>query len=127
MPDYRLLASPTLYPGQEVRAGVVADEGNSKEVACRLIVHAYVPDDLLHIHYGPEAVLKPGSAHEFEWRIGDAGGQPIASIGVDRGGGGERSRLPRLPDMERDSGGNADAADRRGNDVAGVGQRSRPL
>jgi ADP-ribosylglycohydrolase len=83
MPDYRLLASPTLYPGQEVKANVITDEGNSKAVSCRLFIHAYGPDDLLHIHYGPEAVLKPGSAHEFEWRVGDAGGQPISSIGFE--------------------------------------------
>jgi hypothetical protein len=83
MPDYRLLASPTLYPGQEVKANVITDEGNSKAVSCRLFVHAYGPDDLLHIHYGPEAVLKPGSAREFEWRVGDAGGQPVASIGFE--------------------------------------------
>lgn len=83
MPDYCLLASPTLYPGQEVRARVVADDGNSEEVTCRLFVRAYGADDALRIHYGPEAILKPGSANAFEWRVGDAGGQPIASVGVE--------------------------------------------
>jgi ADP-ribosylglycohydrolase len=83
MPDYRLLASPTLYPGQNVRARVVADEGNSGEVTCRLFVRVYGADDALWIHRGPEVILRPESAHAFEWRVGDTGGQPIASIGVE--------------------------------------------
>ena len=83
MPDYRLLASPTLYPGQDVRARIVADDGNIGEVAVRLFVRAYGADDALWIHYGPETVLKPGSANAFEWRVGDAGGQPIARVGVE--------------------------------------------
>ena len=83
MPDYRLLASPTLYPGQDVRARIIADAGNSGEVACRLFVRAYGADDALRIHYGPEAVLKPGAANVFEWRVGDVEGQPIARIGIE--------------------------------------------
>jgi ADP-ribosylglycohydrolase len=62
MPDYRLLASPTLYPGQDVRARVVADDDNGERVTCRLFVSAYGADDALRIHYGPETVLEPGSA-----------------------------------------------------------------
>jgi hypothetical protein len=83
MPDYRLLASPTLHPGQDVRARVVADEGNGAAVTCRLFVSAYGADDALRVLRGPEAVLEPGSAHVFGWRVGDAGGQPIARIGVE--------------------------------------------
>ncbi len=83
MPDYHLLASPTLYPGQDVRARVVADNSNSGEVTCRLFVRAYGADDALRVHRGPEAVLEPGSARVLEWRLGDAGGQPIARIGVE--------------------------------------------
>jgi hypothetical protein len=83
MPDYRLLASPTLYPGQDVRARIVADDDNSGEVTCRLFVRAYGADDALWIHYGPEAALEPGSVKVFEWRIGGAGSQPIAGVGVE--------------------------------------------
>jgi hypothetical protein len=83
MPDYRLLASPTLYPGQDVRARVIADDDNGEAVTCTLFVCAYGADDALRIHYGPEGVLEPGSAEEFEWRVGDLGGQPIARIGVE--------------------------------------------
>ena len=46
MSDYRLLASPTLYPGQDVRARVVADgEQRRRAVTCRLFVGAYGADD----------------------------------------------------------------------------------
>jgi hypothetical protein len=83
MPGYSLLASPTLYPGQTVRAGVGADEGNETSVACRLYLRAYGADDELLRTYGPEIVLKPGAAHELEWRVGDTEGAPIAEIGVE--------------------------------------------
>jgi ADP-ribosylglycohydrolase len=83
MPDYRLLASPTLYPGQDVRARVIADDDNGEAVTCTPFVCAYGADDALRIHYGPGGVLEPGSAEEFEWRVGDLGGQPIARIGVE--------------------------------------------
>ena len=83
MPDYRLLASPTLYPGQDVRARVVADRGNVGQVNCRLFVRPYGADDTLRVQYGPEAVLEPGSADAFEWRVGDTGGQPIAGVGIE--------------------------------------------
>ena len=83
MPDYRLLASPTLYPGQEVRAGISADPANGDAVACKLFVGAYGADDAVRPHKGPETVLEPGSAQELVWRVGDMGGQPIASIGLE--------------------------------------------
>jgi hypothetical protein len=83
MPGYSLLASPTLYPGQTVRAAVAADEGNEASVACRLYLRAYGADDGLVRTYGPEVVLKPGADREFEWRVGDAEGAPIAEIGVE--------------------------------------------
>lgn len=83
MPDYRLVASPTLYPGQDARARSVADKENSGAVTCRMFVSAYGADDALRTHHGPGAVLAPGSAKVFEWRVGDTGGQPIASVGVE--------------------------------------------
>src|ERR687893_2465501 len=83
MPDYRLLASPTLYPGQDVRTGIVADKGNRDAVTCKMFVGAYGAGDAVRSHYGPEVVLEPGSSEVFEWRVGDLGGQPVASIGVE--------------------------------------------
>ena len=83
MADYALLASPTLYPGQKVRARVVADANNNEAVACRLFVRTYDASDELATDRGPETVLRPGADHEFEWRVGDMGGQPIAQVGLE--------------------------------------------
>ena len=83
MPGYQLLASPTLYPGQTVRAGVMADEGNGMGVTCRLYLRSYGAGDKLVRTLGPEIVLKAGDSHEFEWTIGDMGGTPIADIGLE--------------------------------------------
>jgi len=83
MPFYELLASPTLYSGQTVRAGVAADEGNGTPITCRMYIRTYGADDNLVRVYGPEAVLEPGASHEFKWRIEDTGGAPIAEIGVE--------------------------------------------
>jgi ADP-ribosylglycohydrolase len=83
MPGYALLASPTLYPGQTVRAGVCADEHNGEPVTCRLYHRWYGPRDVLVRTQGPEAILAPGQAHELTWRVGDTHGAPIAEIGLE--------------------------------------------
>ncbi len=83
MPGYGLLASPTLYPGQTVRAGVLADAGNPTPITCRLYLRKYSADDELVRRYGPEAVLEPGAGYELTWRIGDMDGEPIAEIGIE--------------------------------------------
>jgi ADP-ribosylglycohydrolase len=83
MGGYALLASPTLYPGQEVQARVVAEGANNSSVACRLFVRTYEGNDELATKRGPETVLRPGSDYEFQWRLMDTGGQPIAQIGVE--------------------------------------------
>jgi hypothetical protein len=80
---YTLLASPTLYSGQTVRARVEADAANAAPIACRLYLRSYGADDKLDRCYGPETRLTPGAAHEFSWRIPDMGGAPIAEIGVE--------------------------------------------
>ena len=81
--EYALLASPTLYSGQTVRAGAAADGDNERLVTCRLYIRAYGADDELVRTYGPKVILKPGADHEFEWRIGDTRGAPIAEIGLE--------------------------------------------
>jgi ADP-ribosylglycohydrolase len=83
MSGYTLLASPTLYPGQTVRASVAADEHNADPINCRLYIRTYGADDRLVRTYGPQTTLDPGAQHEFSWRIADTGGAPIAEIGVE--------------------------------------------
>ena len=87
MGGYGLIASPTLYPGQTVRACLSADGDNATPVLCRLYVQVYGQDDALFRTYGPDVVLEPGLAHEFVWQIGDTGGAPIAEIGVELSSG----------------------------------------
>jgi len=85
VPGYSLVACPTLYPGQGVKAVVAADPGNETPVTCRLYTRSYGTDDRLARKYGPEAMLEPGMEHRLEWRIGDSGGAPIAEIGLEIG------------------------------------------
>ncbi len=99
---YELIASPSVYPGQEVRARIQADPANGGPVQCRLYVSVYKPrsgvkisvgpealeamkrmrDDLV-ILYGPETVLTPGSSHDFAWLLPDTGCCPIAEVGIE--------------------------------------------
>jgi ADP-ribosylglycohydrolase len=69
MTGYELQVSPTLYPGQTVRAEV---DG----APARLLIRVYDSDDELVTVRGPG----------LEWRIPDTGGQPIAEVGVETDG-----------------------------------------
>ncbi|MBN1874829.1 MAG: ADP-ribosylglycohydrolase family protein [Anaerolineae bacterium] len=83
MPGYGLISSPTLYPGQTVRARVEADVNNVIPVTCNLYIRSYGAADALLITRSPQIVLVPGAAHDFEWQIEGAGSEPIAEIGVE--------------------------------------------
>jgi hypothetical protein len=89
MPGYTLLAAPTLYPGQTLRARVEADAANTGPLAVQLYVQVYGAGDLLERLAGPEAAVQPGAAHVFSWRIPELGGRPIAQVGLEirRAGG----------------------------------------
>ncbi|HMQ34571.1 MAG TPA: ADP-ribosylglycohydrolase family protein, partial [Chloroflexaceae bacterium] len=83
MPGYQLLAAPTLYPGQTVRARLSADPASAGPVRCRLLIQIYGADDRLSPIAGPEAALTPGAAAELAWRVPDTGGRPIATVGLE--------------------------------------------
>lgn len=80
---YALLASPTLYPGQTVRAAVAADAGNATPARCALYLRYYGPQDELVLRRGPWVELAPGARHEFAWPVEETDGAPIAAIGVE--------------------------------------------
>jgi hypothetical protein len=80
---YDLMAAPTLYSGQTVKARISADESNDVAVDVRLYIQTYGSGDELETQYGPEAPLAPASQHEFAWQIPEMGGAPIAAIGVE--------------------------------------------
>ncbi len=102
MGHYDLLASPSLYPGQTVKAAVQADASNTDPVMARLYVRVYEaagtakfsvgPEalkameqavDALTRIYGPEVILAPDAQHDFTWVMPETEGRPIAEIGIE--------------------------------------------
>lgn len=79
---YELLASPTLYPGQTVRARVAAGSENDRPVHVGLYLRRYGAQDKLYIERARAAKLAPGGSRQLEWVIPDLGGQPVAEIGL---------------------------------------------
>lgn len=78
MEGYRLLASPTLYSGQTVRAGLRAD----RPVHASLFIQVYGREDRLQDIHGPETALQPGQPIALAWTIPDTHGQPVARVGI---------------------------------------------
>jgi ADP-ribosylglycohydrolase len=82
MSGYELLASPTLYPGQTIRARVGAGAGYGLPVRVGLMIQHYGNDDAMVASLGADRVLSPGAWETLEWRVPDQGGAPIASVGI---------------------------------------------
>ncbi len=82
MPWYSLLASPTLYPGQTIRASVLSNGSNTKSVKIRLVIQSYGEADQLVSTHGPLTELHPGDSILLEWKLPDLGGVPIAKVGL---------------------------------------------
>jgi ADP-ribosylglycohydrolase len=80
---YELLASPSLYPGQQVRARIIAAHGNIQPARVGLYLRYYGPDDQLLLLRAEPRNLQPGECQDFSWRIPALGGQPVAEIGVE--------------------------------------------
>jgi hypothetical protein len=79
MEGYKLLASPTLYSGQNLTAGLSAGQ----ESTVKLFIKVYNKDDKLDIVYGPEMALTKGEYIETEWTMPNTHSQPIAEIGFE--------------------------------------------
>ena len=82
MPGYRLLASPTLYSGQTVRAALFADEKNSGSVAVGIQLQIYGEEDKVVNIHGLQQNLLPGKTVYLEWQVPALGGAPIAQVGI---------------------------------------------
>jgi ADP-ribosylglycohydrolase len=82
MPSYALLASPTLYPGQVLKARLQADPAATAPVTAALCLRVYTSGDALELVEGPHASLTPGATAELTWIMPDTGGEPIAQVGV---------------------------------------------
>ncbi len=83
MPGYQLLASPTLYPGQTVRARVEADAANQAPAKVRLVARYYDGNDQAAVTGGDAVAIAPGAAVELAWRVPDTGGCPIFGVGLE--------------------------------------------
>jgi hypothetical protein len=79
MKGYKLLASPTLYSGQKVKAGFSADQ----ETNVKLFLKVYNMEDQLDVIYGPEEAVAANAYAETEWIIPNTHSQPIAEIGFE--------------------------------------------
>jgi len=80
---YGLLASPTLYSGQSVRARLCRGVSDHQPVSCRLYIRRYGADDRLVRSYGPQVVLRTGEAQDLVWRVPNTAGDPIAEVGLE--------------------------------------------
>lgn len=80
---YPLIASPTLCPGQTIRAGVSADYKNSYAIKCILYINVYSENDHLLSIKGPLVELKPGNYREIIWQVCETGDLPIAEVGLE--------------------------------------------
>jgi hypothetical protein len=83
MRGYSLVASPTLYPGQRLRARILADGGNAGLVTVGLHTRVYKADETLDVLRGPARPLAPGEAVLLEWTVPPTDGAPIAEAGVE--------------------------------------------
>jgi hypothetical protein len=91
MRTYDLMATPLVYPGQTVRARVVAGAANAGPVQVRLRVNVYDAHDKLRAIDGAPVILSPGQQDVLEWRLPEFDGQPIAEIGLSLSAAGKRA------------------------------------
>jgi ADP-ribosylglycohydrolase len=82
MRTYELMATPLVCPGQRVRARLVANSRNMRELSINLRALVYGKADALDAIDSEPVALAPGHEAVLEWRLPDTGGQPIQSIGV---------------------------------------------
>lgn len=85
MPGYQFLASPSLYPGQVVRASVRSDSG----AIARLFVRAYAEGDGTAALGGDEILLEPGVPRDLAMFVPRTGGYPVVAVGVEARSAGE--------------------------------------
>ena len=81
MPIYGMVASPTLYPGQVIRARVKVP-AESPPATIALVVRAYGAGDRILQVEGPTRHLASGEFAELSWPVPDQGGQPIVYVGL---------------------------------------------
>ncbi|ESW84795.1 crystallin [Mesorhizobium sp. LSJC285A00] len=101
MRTYDLMATPLVYPGQVVRARVVADQKNRGAVEVRLRARVYDEHDEWRNVDGCSVIIEPGKEAVLEWALPDTGGQPIAELGLAISSTGKRADGRLLVDYVR--------------------------
>ena len=80
---YRLVASPTLHPGQTVETHVAALATNRGPLTARLVLRTYDEDDALQeITASPGATLAQGTEATLSWTVPMLPNQPIQQVGL---------------------------------------------
>ncbi len=77
-----LTASPTLYPGQRIRASLKADADNPAAVGACLFISFYGADDVIEHAVGELCWISPGITTEMAWTVPDLHGRPVVAVGV---------------------------------------------
>ncbi|MDX9863934.1 MAG: ADP-ribosylglycohydrolase family protein [Anaerolineaceae bacterium] len=77
-----LTASPTLYPGQRIRASLKADAGNVGAVGVSLFISFYGKDDVVQQAVGELHWVSPGVTAEVAWTVPDLHGRPVVAVGM---------------------------------------------
>lgn len=80
--SYDLMATPLVYPGQQLQATLFAPPDNRQIVTVRLCYRVYDENSELHCHYGDAQPLPPGGGITLTMTLPDCHGQPIAEVGV---------------------------------------------
>ena len=78
--NYGLVGSPSLYPGQTLRARVEAAPGNSIQIAP--LVYRYGAKDELVAETASLTKVEGGQTAILEWTLPEFDGQPIAKAGL---------------------------------------------
>ena len=81
-PGYGLIASPTLYSGQEITAALAAPSSNTVSVAAKIVIARYEASDELVMVEGPSVVVEPGQSISTSWVVPGLGSDPIAYVGI---------------------------------------------
>ncbi|KAH8682038.1 ADP-ribosylation/Crystallin J1 [Xylariales sp. PMI_506] len=81
--SYELMASPLIYPGQELKSVIRADESTTSTVRAQLRLKTYSGSNQL-VNYDSLAILlEPGRLQTLEWIIPDImDSQPIQEVGI---------------------------------------------
>jgi len=84
-PGYRMVLSPSLYPGQELEAHVeLSGDAESPISVCPYVqIYPDSPGSEMQVVRGPEVPMDPGAQADIAWRIPYTGGLPIVRTGVE--------------------------------------------